>query len=110
MSMYRQLCLALVLSSVLALGGALIASVINAQTYLEQQLSLKNMDNASALALSISQSKPSKISAEVATYAMFDSGHYEKIQIINPQGDVMIERRSDNEKKHTSFVTKNNSD
>jgi diguanylate cyclase (GGDEF)-like protein len=106
MSMYRQLCLALVLSSVLALGGALIASVINAQTYLEQQLSLKNMDNASALALSISQSKPSKISAEVATYAMFDSGHYEKIQIINPQGDVMIERRSDNEKNTHHLLQK----
>jgi diguanylate cyclase (GGDEF)-like protein len=106
MSMYRQLCLALVLSSVLALGGALIASVMNAQTYLEQQLSLKNMDNASALALSISQSKPSKISAEVATYALFDSGHYEQIQIINPLGEVMIERRSDNEKNTHKLLQK----
>ncbi len=106
MSMYRQLCLALVLSSALALFGALIASVINAQTYLEQQLSDKNNDNAAALALSISQSKPSLTSAEVATSAMFDSGHYEKIQIINPEGTVIIERRSDNLKGSHDWLEK----
>ena len=95
MSMYRQLCLAIMLSTIIALGGALVASVMNAQVYLEQQLSLKNMDNAAALALSISQSNPSKTSAEVAMVAMFDSGHYERIQIINPQGEVMLEKRAD---------------
>lgn len=98
MSMYRQLCLAIVLSAVIALTGALIASVMNAQVYLTQQLSLKNMDNAASLALSISQSQPSKMSAEIAVSALFDSGHYESIQIINPQGGLMLERRAAPEK------------
>lgn len=96
MSMYRQLCLAIVLSSVIALTGAVIASVMNAQVYLTQQLSLKNMDNAAALALSISRNEPTKISAEMATSAMFDSGHYERIQIIDPQGKLMLERLANN--------------
>ncbi|MBV5276377.1 hypothetical protein JZU56_00585, partial [bacterium] len=55
MSMYRQLWLAMIVSMLLALGGSLLASMLSARGYLESQLSIKNTDNASALALSLSQ-------------------------------------------------------
>jgi len=39
-------------------GGSLFASLLSARAYLEQELSMKNDDNASALALSLSQQHP----------------------------------------------------
>ena len=51
MSMYRQLWLAIVVSTLLALTGSLLASLLSARSYLETQLSMKNTDNAAALAL-----------------------------------------------------------
>ena len=46
MSMYRQLWLAIVVSTLLALTGSLLASLLSARSYLETQLSMKNTDNA----------------------------------------------------------------
>ena len=51
MSMYRQLWLAIITSMLLALGGSLLASLLSARSYLEAQLSQKNADNATVLAL-----------------------------------------------------------
>jgi diguanylate cyclase (GGDEF)-like protein len=92
MSMYRQLWLAIILSMLLALAGSLFASLLSARAYLEQQLSTKNADNASALALSLSQQNPDPVSAELVVAALFDSGHYESIRIYDPNGKLMIER------------------
>lgn len=91
MSMYRQLWLAIILSMLLALTGSLFASLLSARAYLEQQLSMKNADNASALALSLSQQNPDKVTVELVVAALFDKGHYESIRINDPQGKVMVE-------------------
>ncbi|MDZ4251555.1 MAG: EAL domain-containing protein [Sulfuritalea sp.] len=92
MSMYRQLWLAIILSMLLALAGSLFASLLSARAYLEQQLSIKNADNAAALALSLSQQNPDPVTVELAVAALFDSGHYESIRIHDPQRKLMIER------------------
>ena len=92
MSMYRQLWLAIIISMLLALGGSLLASMLSARGYLESQLSIKNTDNAAALALSLSQSNPDPISVELAVSALFDSGHYELIRVVDPQGKAIVER------------------
>ena len=92
MSMYRQLWLAIIISMLLALGGSLFASMVSARGYLQSQLSIKNADNASALALSLSQSNPDPVSVELVVSALFDSGHYELIRIVDPQGKVIVER------------------
>lgn len=92
MSMYRQLWLAIVTSMLLALGGSLFASILGARSYLESQLSLKNADNASALALSLSHADPDAVSVELAVSALFDSGHYELIRVVDPMGKVLVER------------------
>jgi diguanylate cyclase (GGDEF)-like protein len=92
MSMYRQLWLAIIISMLLALGGSLLASLLSARSYLEQQLSMKNADNAAALALSLSQQNPDAVMVELAVAALFDSGHYESIRIRDPNGKVIIER------------------
>jgi predicted signal transduction protein with EAL and GGDEF domain len=92
MSMYRQLWLAIIISTLLALGGSLLASTLSARTYLEQQLTMKNADNAAALALSLSQQQPDAVTVELAVSALFDSGHYESIRVIDPLGKTLIER------------------
>lgn len=92
MSMYRQLWLAIIVSMLLALAGSLLASLLSARAYLEQQLGMKNADNAAALALSLSQQTPDAITVELAVSALFDSGHYESIQVHDPNGRLIVER------------------
>ena len=92
MTMYRQLWLAIIISMLLALGGSLVASMVSARGYLQSQLSIKNADNALALALSLSQSKPDATSVELAVSALFDSGHYELIRVVDPLGKTIVER------------------
>ena len=92
MSMYRQLWLAIIVSMLLALAGSLFASLLSARAYLEQQLTMKNADNASALALSLSQQNLDAVTVELVAAALFDKGHYEFIRIRDPNGKPMIER------------------
>ena len=95
MSMYRQLWLAIITSMLLALGGSLLASLLGARHYLEAQLTQKNTDNATALALALSQAEPDAVSVELAVSALFDSGHYESIRVDDPQGRLLVERRAE---------------
>ncbi|TXH87489.1 MAG: EAL domain-containing protein [Rhodoferax sp.] len=95
MTLYRQLWLAIVTSMLLALVGSLLASLLSARAYLESQLSMKNADNASALALSLSQGDPDPIKAELVVASLFDSGHYELIRIVDPVGQLITERTGD---------------
>ncbi len=92
MSMYRQLWLAIIVSMLLALTGSLFASMLSARSYLQSQLSIKNADNAAALALSLSQSEPDAVSVELTVSALFDSGHYELIRVVDPSGQMLVER------------------
>lgn len=93
MSMYRQLWLAVIVSMLVALTGGLLASSLSARTYLAEQLAMKNTDNAAALALSLSLREPDAVEVELAAAALFDSGHYELIRVIDPRGRVIVERR-----------------
>lgn len=92
MSMYRQLWLAIIISTLLALGGSLLASTLAARAYLSQQLTLKNADNATALALALSQKQPDAIDIELAAAALFDSGNYEVVRVVDPEGRMIVER------------------
>lgn len=92
MSMYRQMWLAIILSTLLALLGGLLASTLNARSYLSEQLSSKNTDNATALALALSQQQADAVMVELTVSALFDSGHYESIRVIDPLGKIIVER------------------
>lgn len=94
MSIYRQLWLAAIASMALALGGALLASMLGARNYLESQLTLKNQDNAVALALMLSVEKPDQVKTALVVASLFDSGHYQEIRILDPQGMTVTQRQS----------------
>jgi len=92
MSMYRQMWLAIILSTLLALLGGLLASTLNARSYLSEQLSSKNTDNATSLALALSQQRADAVMVELTVSALFDSGHYELIRVVDPLGKIIVER------------------
>lgn len=90
--MYRQLWLAIIISMMLALTGSLLSSILSARTYLVEQLQMKNADNATALALSLSQNDTDPESIDLAVAAMFDSGHYERIVVSDTGGKIINQR------------------
>ncbi|MDQ1303719.1 MAG: hypothetical protein QG595_1702 [Pseudomonadota bacterium] len=94
MSMYRQLWLAVIVSTLLALIGSLLGSTLGARVYLQDQLQMKNMDNASVLALSLSQKSMDAVEIELVVSALFDSGHYEFVRVADPFGSTIAERRA----------------
>ena len=92
MSLVKQLWVAIAILMGFALCGALVVSVLGARQYLEQQLQVKNIDNATALALSLSQLPKDDATVELQVAAQFDAGHYRFIRIVSPTGRVVVER------------------
>ena len=94
MSLIRQLWLAVIASTVIAFAGSFVASMLTARHYLTQQLAIKNNDNAASLALSMSQLEKDPITIELQVAAVFDSGQYAAVRLIDPEGKLMIEKTS----------------
>jgi diguanylate cyclase (GGDEF)-like protein len=92
MSLYKQLMLAIIVSSILALVGSIATSTLSTRAYLIEQLRVKNQDNASALAVSLSQTADDAIKAELAIAAQFDSGNYKYIQFKDPYDKILLEK------------------
>ncbi|PLY07108.1 MAG: GGDEF domain-containing protein [Desulfuromonas sp.] len=92
MTLNKQLWIAIIVVLLLALSGTFVISTLTARHYLIQQLYLKNQDNVSSLALSISQLDKDPVTLELLVSAQFDSGHYSFIRISDTTGKVLIER------------------
>lgn len=92
MSLIKQLWIAIAAITLISLGGSLVVSALSARHYLEQQLSVKNIDNANSLALSLSQMEKDPVTVELLIAAQFDTGHYRLIRLADPNGKTLIER------------------
>jgi len=92
MSLIKQLWIAIGLITALSLGGSFVVSTLSAREYLQQELMVKNMDNANALALSLSQMPKDQTTVELQIAAQFDAGHYRLIRLTSPTGQVLVER------------------
>ncbi|MFA5942020.1 MAG: EAL domain-containing protein [Sinimarinibacterium sp.] len=95
MSLIRELWLAITVMMLLAFGGTFVISTAAARHYFEQQLFVKNVDNATALALTMSQIDKDPVTIELLLSAQFDVGHYRLIRLTDPDGKVIVERRND---------------
>ena len=94
MSLFRQLWLAVIVSTLIAFVGSFAVSMMTARQYLEEQLAIKNNDNAASLALSMSQMEKDPVTLELQVAALFDSGQYARIQVRDPEGLTLIEKTS----------------
>lgn len=93
MSIYRQFWLAIIGLTLLAFAGSFVVSLYTARAYIEQQLYMKNVDNAASLALVLSQ-LPEKdpVTVELMISSQFDTGHYQEIVLTDAKHQVLIER------------------
>lgn len=95
MSLIKQLWLGIIMILLLALGGSFAISVYSAKQYLHEQLQLKNIDNATSLALSMSQMEKDPVTLELLVAAQFDAGHYQLIRLTDPNNQIIVERIAD---------------
>lgn len=93
MSLIKQLWIGIVVLMLIAFGGSFVVSTLTGKLYLEQQIQLKNMDNVTALALSLSQMEKDPVRLELLISAQFDVGHYEWITLTSPDNEILVERR-----------------
>ncbi len=100
MSLIRQLWLTVVISTLLALTGSLLIGIFSARDYLVEQLARQNSDNASSLALSMTQREKNLTVVELQVAALFDTGYYQEIRVADPFGKALVERVQ--EKRETS--------
>lgn len=90
MSLHKQLWLALILLLALVCGACVVVTSLSARDYLERQLSARNADSASALALALTQQGVDPAQPEAILAEQFDTGLYQLIQMADPQGTVMV--------------------
>jgi len=94
MSLIRQIWLLLLGTVLLAFIGSVTVAVESARGYLQTQLRVKNADNASALALSLSQQHGDKELMALMMSAQFDTGFYSLVRFVASDGSVGFQRAS----------------
>jgi EAL domain-containing protein (putative c-di-GMP-specific phosphodiesterase class I) len=95
MSLIRQVWLLLLATLLLAFAGGVVVSISAARDTLETQLRLKNSDNATALAMVLSQQKGERQTMELVMTAQFDTGFFRRIGFTPADGSAPFVRRSD---------------
>jgi diguanylate cyclase (GGDEF)-like protein len=86
MSLIRQIWLLLLATLLLAFVASVSVYVGAVRETLQTQLRLKNSDNATALALVLSQQKGQRELMELAVSAQFDTGFYRSIRVVGADG------------------------
>lgn len=94
MSLITKLWLSIAVVLLLAFGGSLIVGLSTSRHYIEQEVRIKNEDNANALALSMSQLDKDPVNIELLLSAQFDTGHYQRIELRDPQGNLILRREA----------------
>lgn len=92
MSLVKRLWIAVGLIILAAVMTAGIINIHSAQHYLENELKVKNLDTATALALTISQSASDPMKVELLLSSQFDLGHYQRIEYLGPDGRLLAQR------------------
>ncbi len=94
MSLYKQLWIAIVFLLSTVFGVVFLINGVSTSHYLEQQLSQKNSDDASALALSLSQQELDPVLLELQLAARLDQGHYKFIAFTDINGETLFRREN----------------
>lgn len=94
MSLVKQLWLAISGLMILVFISSFSISSLSAKSYYQEQLSLKNNDNANSLALVLSQMEKDPVTVELLVAAQFDTGNYKRIALLDPMGEIRVEKQS----------------
>lgn len=94
MSLIGQIWLKLFVVIVLAFVGGVAVHTDSMRDTLQSQLRMKNADNASAMALVLSQQKGDQALMDLALSAQFDTGYYRRIRLVGSDGAVLFAREA----------------
>lgn len=89
MTLTRQLWIVIAVLITLTFVSGFIVSGYSARNYYVEQLMVKNIDSATGLALSLSQMEKDPVTLELMISAQFDTGHYQRIELIGPDGETL---------------------
>nr|MBV6629788.1 EAL domain-containing protein [Oceanococcus sp. HetDA_MAG_MS8] len=92
MSLRNRLWLGLGLVMLVTMLGTWSVQFWGSQQLLREQLRVKNIDNATILALTLSQFVDEPVTREVFLSAQFDAGHYQNIRLFSSDDRVLFER------------------
>jgi len=93
MSLIRQVWLLLLFTLAAVFIAAVGVSLHSARQYLDTQLTVKNNDAAQALALTLSQQRGDATAMELVLSGQFDTGAYQRIELISAQGKALVSRQ-----------------
>lgn len=95
MTLLKQLILMIVVLFTLLFCGTVYLSVQNSRAFLTEQLTTISQDTATSLGMQLSPlilDKNNQIIVQSMLDAVFDSGYYRKIRIVDVEGKLVIER------------------
>lgn len=92
MSLARQVWLMLCAALLFALLGSTALHTWMARQMLQSQLQLRNEDGAATLAIALSQQRGDPVGLELVISAQFDSGHFQRIELLALDGHVLLKR------------------
>lgn len=92
MSMIRQIGFILLAVVVLAIGGSVTVGIWSTRQVLQQQWETRNADSATLIALALSQHRGDMTLMQLVLSAQFDTGHYRRVRLAAPDGQVLFER------------------
>ena len=92
MSLIRQIWVLLFATLALAFLGSVTVNVDSSRESLQTQLRLKNSDNATALAMVLSQQQGDADSMALLMSAQFDTGYYQRVRFTGTDGQVNFDR------------------
>ncbi|EAQ98958.1 bifunctional diguanylate cyclase/phosphodiesterase [Congregibacter litoralis] len=92
MSLYRQLWIAIIVLMLVVFGTTFVINGISSSRYLEEQLSIKNSDDANALALSLSQQTLDTVALEIQLASQLDQGSYEWVRFRDANDELIFDR------------------
>ncbi|WP_409525864.1 EAL domain-containing protein [Nitrincola sp. MINF-07-Sa-05] len=102
MSLIKQLWIAVIILMTIAFFSSLSISIFSARQYFEEQLHLKNIDNANSLGLTLSQLEKDPVTIELLLAAQFDTGHYQFIELVDPEGEVIQRKQQEGASEYTA--------
>ncbi len=94
MSLIKKLWIGIAVLMALVFSANIIVNTLSTKHTLEKQLEMKNIDNAVSLALSISQMEKDPVVIDLMLSAQFDNGHYQYIQLTDPNNQLISERKN----------------
>lgn len=101
MTLYRQLATSIIILFAAGFIGTTMTSTNNLRSFLESQLETHAQDTASSLGLSLSphMRQPDLPMINLMIDAIFDRGYFQSIQLVDIDGNTLVERTRENDKE-----------